>query len=354
MEVRLSTLKPGSKFKVLPVILGNVTYPGQAGTFLYATSARARVRLRSNKAGRKFKTGTGDTVQFAGLDTYDTDWAPDTLVEFDGMDPHYAEMSAKTKGMSTTSTNTTGTTNSETDKKETNTMATQPIATAASADPTTILNKWNFAVTQLQKTLKVDGPTSASQVVRDRIQAIYEEAVSLQVPLPAPGYEDPVFSDMEFAKGLSSTKAAPVEATPAPKKATKKAATPASVKGKDAVAARADAKKAKGKAPKAAKTPTEKTAKAAKAPKAAGEKKPRTKKAPQNPCHDGCGALVRGKFKQGHDATYKSLVLKVEREELKQSDLPKGMVGKDGEPLEFKKVKDGYRCTNSAAAIKRS
>lgn len=57
---------------------------------------------------------------------------------------------------------------------------------------------------------------------------------------------------------------------------------------------------------------------------AAGKAKtPRVKKEKVlQPCLDGCGEMVGGNFKMGHDAKLKSLILKIERGEVAQTELP--------------------------------
>lgn len=85
---------------------------------------------------------------------------------------------------------------------------------------------------------------------------------------------------------------------------------PKSVSDKEKVAARAKAiaaeKVALGQAPGAAKVRIAK-------PKAAPV---------MRPCLDGCGIMVGGNFKMGHDAKLKSLILKVERGEEDKSAIP--------------------------------
>lgn len=85
---------------------------------------------------------------------------------------------------------------------------------------------------------------------------------------------------------------------------------PKSVAGSEAVAAKAK----KVAAAKAEGTPTGAT-------KAKAAPKPKKKKVLQ-PCLDGCGTMVSGNFKMGHDAKLKSLILKIERGEMNMSDLP--------------------------------
>src|SRR5580765_6594038 len=88
-EVRLSSLPTGAMFICHPVTVNGFTYQGQQGTFLYATSCRARVRIRTSQADRKFKTAEGAEVVLPGQNYKETDWAPDTPVEYVGMDPYY-------------------------------------------------------------------------------------------------------------------------------------------------------------------------------------------------------------------------------------------------------------------------
>jgi hypothetical protein len=196
--------------------------------------------------------------------------------------------------------------------------AAQPVTDQSSPKQQVLVTRWNFAITKLSDLLRVDTASEIVKAARDRISSIYDDSVSAKVVLPAPYFTDPVFSTMDFT-GLSE---APASATTTEdedmKKKLKKAPASATARAKSAAA------------PKAATTP--RPAKVAKA---------------LNDCGCGCGEQVKGNFRQGHDAKYRSLILQVEREEIKQSALPKGMRAKDGGRLEFKKVTDGFKCTNS-------
>jgi len=361
-EVRLSSLPTGAMFICHPVTVNGFTYQGQQGTFLYATSCRARVRIRTSQADRKFKTAEGAEVVLPGQNYKETDWAPDTPVEYVGMDPYY-----KAPSVSSTSSN-----KSHNEKKETVMNATAVVEVPKNTENALTI-KWKFHTTALKKALATDSASALAVSQREKIEAVYTEAIEAGVSLNPPDFNDPVFADMVFEKArVPEQAAAPVTETPAPSPKAKKAAVPASVKGKEAVAARTAAKgtpkapKASGKAPKAVKTPSPKAAAPAKLTKEAKAKLQKAAKAdkparaprvpkPLNTCKDGCGAKVKGNFKQGHDARYKSLVLQVQREELDVTKLPKFMAehgGADGGPLQFTKVKDGYRCTNPAAKLK--
>jgi hypothetical protein len=74
-------------------------------------------------------------------------------------------------------------------------------------------------------------------------------------------------------------------------------------------------------------------------------KAPRPKKgeAKMRPCLDGCGTMVPGNFKMGHDAKLKSLILKVERGEEAQTSVPEiaqGLVSfRRGEKVENRDAK---------------
>lgn len=101
----------------------------------------------------------------------------------------------------------------------------------------------------------------------------------------------------------------PTPASPAANGKVKAAKVPKSVKGAEQVAAKAKAlaeKKASG--------------------AVAGNGKPKAvrvkKEKEMRPCLDGCGTEVPGNFKMGHDAKLKSLILKVERGEAEQKDIP--------------------------------
>jgi hypothetical protein len=123
----------------------------------------------------------------------------------------------------------------------------------------------------------------AFQTASANIEKIEAEAKEAGVTLAAPGTQT-----------TGETAAAP---------ATKSK----SKKGADAVAAKAQAvaaEKAAGTAPGATKVKKE-------------------KKAPTlKPCLDGCGTMVAGNFKMGHDAKLKSTILKIERGEEEQSAIP--------------------------------
>lgn len=72
-------------------------------------------------------------------------------------------------------------------------------------------------------------------------------------------------------------------------------------------------------------TPAKKlTGAAAKAKEAAAARPP---KAPKqlNPCGDGCGEMVKGRFKQGHDSKFYSMLKKVIAGDMKFNDLPQIM-----------------------------
>ena len=65
------------------------------------------------------------------------------------------------------------------------------------------------------------------------------------------------------------------------------------------------------------------------------------------PCGDGCGCMVASKFRPGHDAKYKSMVLKVERGEIKIEELPALMQ----EQLTWAKTEDGLKCLNPITKV---
>jgi len=100
---------------------------------------------------------------------------------------------------------------------------------------------------------------------------------------------------------------------------------PPSVAEKEKVAARAKAIAA------------EKAANAEAGNKAKQERKPK-QPVQLRPCLEGCGELVPGNFKMGHDAKLKSLILKIERGEEQRTSIPEiaqGLVKfKKGEVVE--------------------
>jgi hypothetical protein len=65
------------------------------------------------------------------------------------------------------------------------------------------------------------------------------------------------------------------------------------------------------------------------------------------PCADDCGGMVGSKFRQGHDAKYKSMVLKVERGEMKIEELPTLM----RQQLKWETTENGLKCLNPIMKI---
>lgn len=367
VEVRLDSLPAGARFRSNPIQFGGFTYRGLSGTFLYANQSRARVRIHSAQPDRKFKAGSGQEVVLPGQNYRETDWAPDTPVEYLDMDPNY-KVSVRPRFTDTEY-------KYETKKETVMTAASANISVEVPANAAAFTIKWKFNLAALKKALATDTASAIAVGLRDKIQAVYDESVEAGVSLDPPDFNDPIFADMVFEKArVPQPVAAPGtigDATvmvPSKSARSKKAIVPASVKGAEAVAARQAAKtaskvaQAKGKAPKAQKkgvaTATTLTKKAkGKLEKAAKADAPKVAKVAKtlNKCHDGCGESVKGNFKQGHDARYKSLILQVQREELEATKLPKYMSehgGVDGQPLVFVKVKDGYKCTNSVAKLK--
>jgi len=79
-----------------------------------------------------------------------------------------------------------------------------------------------------------------------------------------------------------------------------------------------------------------------------GPRPPKVKKEKVlKPCGDGCGEMVGSNFRSGHDARYKSMVLKVERGEMKIEELPALM----REQLKWTKTEDGLRCLNPITKV---
>lgn len=379
VEVRLDSLPAGARFRSNPIQFGGFTYRGLSGTFLYANQSRARVRIHSAQPDRKFKAGSGQEVVLPGQNYRETDWAPDTPVEYLDMDPNYKVVgkTPKVNGLAISDVFLDEAVDIKFDtKKETvMTAASANISVEVPANASAFAIKWKFNLAALKKALATDTASAIAVGLRDKIQAVYDESVEAGVSLDPPDFNDPIFADMVFEKArVPQPVAAPgtigdaVVTVPSKSARSKKAPVPASVKGAEAVAARQAAKtaskvaQAKGKDLKAQKkgvaTATTLTKKAkGKLEKAAKADAPKVAKVAKtlNKCHDGCGESVKGNFKQGHDARYKSLILQVQREELDATKLPKYMTehgGVDGQPLVFVKVKDGYKCTNSVAKLK--
>lgn len=246
-------------------------------------------------------------------------------------------------------------------KKSANQVAVnpEPVATGTvgqapplvATEPTTpeqlaLIARWKMAVQKLGQMLKIDGPVDQCAAQRDRIRAIYDEAIMHQVVLPfdAIQYPDPIFIDMELgatvaqvinqSTAVGSAQETPSAAAPVP---TEAASDPVPV---------SEAQPTKKAARKATKKAGAGKSAASKSNGVARSKKPKE----LHPCLEGCGAQVAGNFKQGHDARYRGLILRVERGEIKESELPAYMRkngGVDGNPLSFKETRDGLRCTNS-------
>lgn len=170
-------------------------------------------------------------------------------------------------------------------------------ATANVNDPAVkaLLTRYKFQLNAL-----VNGVDKAKETAGTRLPKIFEDADKAGVHLPHPSVigldaaaESAVITDSTHEFSFE-----PVEVASAPSKAQKDDATQS-------------ARKAAVKAAKAEE-------KAAKPPKAPREKKEKT----LNPCLDGCGQMVGGKFAPGHDAKLKSLIYKIERGDEPVSAIP--------------------------------
>lgn len=237
-----------------------------------------------------------------------------------------------------------------------------PVALIATA-PTTpkivaLFARWKMAVEKLGQLLRIDGPVDQARSQRDRIRAIYDEAVLSRVVLPTSiiQFADPVFADMELGNapdgGTSAGATGGMDGAGDNGGAVGIAPTPEEQpEAQGGANANSDSEfqltQENDDMPKRqAKVKTSRAKSAAGAASAARTKKPKS----LHPCLCGCDAQVTGNFKQGHDARYRGAIMRVEREEMKESELPAIMRksgGKDGEPLKFKQVANGIRCVNS-------
>lgn len=199
-----------------------------------------------------------------------------------------------------------------------------------------LVARWKLGVQRLSDLLKVDVAVGVMSDHRDKLGALYAEAIATATPLPHPAAVwaasgttpaglsgmDPAFDEMEFDIADDQVSSQNDNHNPTTEESTDMAS-----KKKTAATKAAKSKSTKPHTPKSSKK--------------------------ENPCLDGCGKLVGGRFAQGHDAKYRGLILKVERGEMKQSELPDVMRkqgGKNGEALEFRKVADGLKCVNSVLA----
>lgn len=216
-----------------------------------------------------------------------------------------------------------------------------------------ILARWDFQNKRYFAAL-AKGEEDGAAKAEERMAAISVEANDAGVELPDyDGGDSEQDEQGEVAEAPAPVTLAPVKGKATVATKTAAVAAPAKSKGellKEANATRlANLASAKTKAPKAAGA-----AKAAKTPK-----EPKAAK-PLNPCLDGCGAMVKGNFAMGHDAKLKSIILKVERGEKAQSEIPdvaqdlikfrKGEVME--EVLDGKKIRTQlFECTQSPVKL---
>lgn len=192
----------------------------------------------------------------------------------------------------------------QTKTKENTKMTTATAAVGTDATLATVIQKRYDFWTKQAATAEDKGDVAKYEDAIGKLEGVIAEAEAAGVELVEAEGPDP--SD-------------PAPAQPAPKTMGKVAlvakkagaagtvAVPKSVAEKESVAAKAARlKEAKAAKPIPGATRTVK------------EKKPAKLRA----CLDGCGTMVAGNFKMGHDAKLKSLILKVERGEALQSDIP--------------------------------
>lgn len=333
-EYRLDSLPVGSRFRC--------SFPHRVVTGVVADQFKGSVQVRLDGGSKQvtMTTADGEAVEFQSRKSNYTYWAGDCPVEYVGVDEKFLAQLQEEKDMprgikgSGKSKNGKAANSAQPAQAEQKTNGNgkangETTSSIRHTDPKTkaLLLRWRFAVQSLGELLKVDGPVEKSCSARDKVQSIYDEAVGQQVKLPAiQTYPDPVFQKMELAEvgpegvGMIETR-----------------------NEKENSNQEVDEDMKKAKAVKKGK---------AKAAKPRAEKKAKVAKKADNPCGCGCGALVAGKFKQGHDSTYKSRVLKVERGEMKPTDPEvRKMLGKDGEKIAFRELaKGGWSCTNSLTA----
>ncbi len=181
--------------------------------------------------------------------------------------------------------------------------------------------RWRYQLRNLKQFLEAENPEMAESV-RGRLLSIAREAEQKGHKLTKADFDDPVFVGIEGL--LVESKGGNGGAAPKSRKSGNG--------GRFVAAGKEESMKKDGK----------------KAPKKEHGGKKTAGRKPENDCLCGCGAKVTGRFKMGHDATYKSLILKVQRGKLEIKALPKKMQA----DLKFVGAGKGlYKCTNAQAKI---
>jgi hypothetical protein len=312
-EMELASLPLGSKFRLLP-------FEGKPyrddGYLLDVTAGRCVVYLESLEGRTSLAHET--PVASLGVDE-------DILAAI--QEEQAAQMSKKTTRAKADADADAATSTDAATMEQGGSMA--PAAPVLPDNPKhrAIIVRWNFQVKQLNTALDTENEAKAESA-RDSLNRIAAEAEALGCTLPrADGLaqDDPVFVGMDSlfaatpaqaqAKHLGSTGSAPGKSTQGGGTMT----TSTKQKNEQDVPApgsNAAAKASKAKAIAAAKKQTAGTA-------AVATKAPRVKKEKVlRECLDGCGEMVGGRFKMGHDAKLKSLILKIERGDEPLTALP--------------------------------
>lgn len=349
---QLCDLPPGARFALdYTSVTGFAGSPTAFGTVLDTGVGSVPILLDAGVVLHSIMDrATGEEVGTLGKGRIrQTRWAPETRVVWLDDDPNNSNSGLFSEGQADEPSEVVAI------------PSAQGGATSMSVDQKTkasILARWDFQNKRYFASLAKqdeEGTTKAEE----RMAAISVEANDAGVELPdydgGDEQEEQGEAEVEVealppqtpvkGKAAVAKSAAVAVATPAvtvSKGAQLKAANAARLANLDA--AKKKAPKAAG-AAKAAKTST---------PKVAKEPKP------LNDCLDGCGAKVKGNFAMGHDAKLKSLILKVERGEKAQSEIPdvaqdlikfrKGEVME--EVIDGKKVRTQlFECTQSPVKL---
>lgn len=344
-EYELWSLPVGSKFRCW---YGQDSRPESvAGVLLDVTPGRCIVRVddtgRSKGKSTTFEDSEGNMITVGTGASSTTSWARETPVEVLGLPP---KPKATTTPTRTIQMRLAGLTDPK-----------QKVALAG----------FNFQLNTYKKLID-DTEADPERVaqVGDKLTEAHAKCLAAGVLPDKPDFEDELLGDLAWDTAAEEAgggeEEVEVEESPAPSKkkpgpnggaqiagGTRSVRAVSSIpKGQLVDGAKERAKKvqeeevmANTKGKKAAKKATGKAA-PAKAAKA-----PREKKEPElYPCLDGCGQMVKGNFAMGHDAKLKSIILRVEKGELTQANIPKVSAGL----IKFKKGPEGLVCT--AAPVK--
>lgn len=282
--ISLEKLKPGDQFKC-------AFDPRRTGIVLNTNRCSVTVREYGKGKAREFKTGEGETATFVER-AHPVEWAGSAQVIMTG----HSDVDLRSPAGS---------------------------REAIMADRSLEV-RWRYQIKMLKDFLSAENPEMAESV-RGRLLSIAREAEQKGLKLTKADFDDPVFVGIEGL--LVESKG----------------------NGNGGQGKRANGGVSKGKA-EARKEEKEMAKQGKKVPKKAhgGKKEGKLSPRADNDCLCGCGSKVAGRFKMGHDATYKSLILKVQRGKLEVKALPKKMQGE----LKFVGAGKGLlRCTNAQAKI---